>query len=74
MKEVKLNGGRTAKVRKAKGKDLLNAQRKINNPDELSYALIAETVELDGSPLLYEDVMEMDLDDVLILQEATSGE
>jgi hypothetical protein len=45
------------------------------NPEPLSvsFALIAELVRFEGRPLVYEDVLEMDLDDVLTLEAEVSG-
>ena len=40
------------------------------NPEPLavSFALIAELAEIDGRPIVYEDILEMELEDVLALQ------
>jgi len=69
LKEIKLPSGKMAKVRKAKGRDLLKAQRVAQRQDELSYALLAEITEIDGQRMVYEDFMDLDLEDILILQE-----
>ena len=37
-------------------------------PLAISFALIAELAQIDEKPIVYEDIMEMDLDDVLFLQ------
>jgi len=39
----------------------------------VSFALIAELATIDGKPLVFEDILEMDLDDVLALEEEVSG-
>jgi hypothetical protein len=39
----------------------------------VSFALIAELARIDGKPLVYEDVLEMDLDDVLALEAEVTG-
>ncbi len=39
----------------------------------VSFALIAEVVRVDEKPLVYEDVLEMDLDDVLTLEAEVMG-
>ena len=64
-KELTLPSGKIAIIEKGKGKDLLQAQIKAKTSDEIPYALIAE--------LVYEDILEMDLEDVLSLQGEISG-
>jgi len=39
----------------------------------VSFALIAELTRIDGKPLVYENVLEMDLDDVLALEAEVTG-
>ena len=73
MKQLSLPTGKTATIRGGKGKDLLNAQRKSKTPDEIMFALIAELTEIDEQPLIYEDLLEMELEDVLALQAEMSG-
>lgn len=73
MKELTLPSGKTAKFKDGKGRDLLNAQRKAKTPDEILFALIAEIAEIDGTAVIYEDLLEMDLEDVLTLQAEISG-
>lgn len=73
MKQVNLPTGKTATIRGEKGRDLLNAQRKSKTPDEIMFALIAELTEIDEQPLIYEDLLEMELEDVLALQAEMSG-
>lgn len=72
-KTLTLPSGKTAILEKGKGKDLLQAQMKAKSSDEIPYALIAELVEIDGQKLVYEDILEMDLEDVLALQSEISG-
>lgn len=73
MKNISLPSGKTAVLKDGKGLDLLNAQRKAKTSDEILFALIAELVEIDGQSLIYEDLLEMDLQDVLALQAEISG-
>lgn len=73
MKEITLPSGKTATIKDGKGKDLLNAQRKAKSPEEIMFALMAELVEIDGQNYVYEDLLEMDLDDILALQTEISG-
>ena len=73
MKELILPSGKTAKFKDGKGRDLLNAQRKAKTSDEILFALIAEVTEIDGEAVIYEDLLEMDLEDVLALQAEISG-
>lgn len=72
-KELTLPSGKIAIIEKGKGKDLLQAQIKAKNSDEIPYALIAELVEIDGQKLVYEDILELDLEDVIALQGEISG-
>lgn len=72
-KELTLPSGKIAIIEKGKGKDLLQAQIKAKTSDEIPYALIAELVEIDGQKLVYEDILELDLEDVIALQGEISG-
>lgn len=73
MKKITLPSGKTATFKDGKGKDLLNAQRKAKTSDEILFALIAEVAEIDGEIVIYEDLLEMPLEDVLALQAEISG-
>ena len=73
LKELTLPSGKIAIIEKGKGKDLLQAQIKAKTSDENPYALIAELVEIDGQKLVYEDILELDLEDVIALQGEISG-
>jgi hypothetical protein len=73
---VALPSGKTAAIRRGKGRDLMRAQRAVaGNPDSTAvvFALIAELAQIDGAPIIYEDVIEMDLGDVLVLQAEVTG-
>ena len=72
-KELTLPSGKIAIIEKGKGKDLLQAQIKAKTSDEIPYALIAELVEINGQKLVYEDILELDLEDVIALQCEISG-
>ena len=72
-KELTLPSGKIAKIENGKGYDLLQAQIKAKTPDEIPYALIAELTEIDGLKLVYEDILQLDLEDVILLQEEISG-
>jgi hypothetical protein len=68
---ITLPSGKAAALRKGKGRDLMRAQRAVAgsaHPDAVIFALIAELAQINGAPVVYEDVLEMDLDDVLVLQ------
>lgn len=73
VKELTLPSGKTATIRDGKGKDLLQAQIKAKNSEEIPYALIAELCEIEGQNLVYEDILEMALSDVIALQAEISG-
>lgn len=73
---ITLPSGKTAELRKGKGRDLMRAHRAVagnSEPMSLGFALIAELAQVDGKPLVYEDILEMDLDDVLTLEGEVSG-
>ncbi len=72
-KTLTLPSGKTATIENGKGRDLLQAQMKAKTADEIPYALIAELVEIDGQKLVYEDILELDLEDVIALQAEVSG-
>ena len=72
-KSFTLSNGKIAKVRNGIGYDLLQAQQKAKTSEEIPYALIAELAEIDGQKLVYEDILELDLEDVIALQAEISG-
>ena len=72
-KTLTLPSGKIATFEKGKGKDLLQAQIKAKTSDEIPYALLAELCEIDGQKLVYEDILELDLEDVIALQSEISG-
>jgi hypothetical protein len=55
---------------------LMRAQRAAAGRDgsAIVFALIAEVTRLDGRKIVYEDVLEMDLADVMVLQSEVIGE
>lgn len=73
QKELTLPSGKIAKIKAGRGFDLLEAQKKAKTSEEIPYALIAELVEIDGQALVYEDILELDLSDVIALQEIIAG-
>ena len=75
-RRLTLPSGREAEIRKGKGRDLIRAHRSVagnSEPMSVSFALIAELVQIDGKPLVYEDILDMDLDDVLTLEAQVTG-
>ncbi len=72
-KEITLSDGKIAVIKDGKGRDLLNTQKKAKSSDEIPYALIAELTEIDGNYLVYEDILELPIADVIQLQEAIGG-
>lgn len=75
-KALELPSGARAEVRKGMGRDLMRAQRAVAGGDASAvvFALIAELVLIDGRKIVYEDVLEMDLTDVMALQAEVIGE
>ena len=72
-KTITLPSGKVATIHKGVGFDLLQAQMKAKTAEEIPYALIAELVEIDGNKLVYEDILQLDLTDVITLQAEISG-
>ena len=75
-KTITLPSGAMAEVRKGRGKDLMRAHRAVRGKDDpmaIAFALIAELSNIDGKPIVYEDVLEMGLADVLALQTEIMG-
>lgn len=72
-KTLTLPSGKKAVINPGRGYDLLQAQMKAKNSEEIPYALIAELVEIDEQKLVYEDILELDLADVVVLQGEISG-
>jgi hypothetical protein len=76
VRTVTLPSGKTAAVRKGVGRDLMRAQRAAGAAADSSaivFALIAELTRVDGSRIVYEDVLAMDINDVLALQKEVAG-
>src|SRR5271167_2342819 len=73
---VELPSGARAEVRKGHGRDLMRAQRAAAGGDASAviFALVAEVARVDGRKLVYEDVLEMELADVMALQAEVIGE
>jgi|SRR5271156_2108186 len=67
---ITLPSGTHAEVRKGYGRDLMRAQRAAAGGDASAvvFALIAEVTLVNGRRIVYEDVLEMDLADVMALQ------
>lgn len=75
-RSVTLPSGKVAAIRRGKGRDLMRAQRAVagnSDPTAVVFALIAELAQIDGATIVYEDVVEMDLGDVLVLQAEVTG-
>lgn len=72
-KTITLPSGKVAVIRPGKGRDLIAAQRVAQNPEDISFALMAVLVTIDGAQLVAEDYMEMSLQDVLTLQGEVLG-
>src|SRR6204780_982124 len=73
---IELPSGKSAEVRKGFGRDLMRAQRAAAGGDAnaVIFALIAELTRVDGRKIVYEEVLEMELADVMALQAEVIGE
>lgn len=70
-RRVALPSGRTAELRAATVRDLLQAHRAAqfsNEPLVLAMALVAQVATIDGNTLVYEDLLELSAADGLMLQ------
>jgi hypothetical protein len=76
IRAIDLPSGSRAAVRKGHGRDLMRAQRAAAGSDASAviFALIAELTRVDGRKIVYEDVLEMYLGDVMALQDEVIGE
>ncbi len=73
---VTLPSGRAAIIREGRGRDLINAQRAVGKTAEstaLLQALVAVLCQVDGTDLVYEDVLDMPVADVLMLEAEVLG-
>lgn len=67
VREITLPSGAKATIRAGVGRDVYNAQRKAKEPADIMYHLISDLAQIDGKRVVFEDVMEMPLDDVMEL-------
>lgn len=70
------SSGKVAVIRKGKGKDMRIAARHVNpaqDPIGYAIALAAQLTEIDGNPVLPEDLDEMEMDDVGAIMGALPG-
>lgn len=69
-RELTLPSGAKATIRPGVGRDVYNAQRKAKEPADILYHLISDLAQIDGKRVVFEDLMEMPLDDVMELLSA----
>lgn len=76
LRTIELPSGVQAQVRAGIGRDLMRAQRVAagGEASAVIFALIAELVRIDERKIMYEDVLEMNLADVVVLQAEVVGE
>ncbi|OAM73765.1 hypothetical protein [Devosia elaeis] len=70
------SSGKVATIRKGKGKDMRLAARHVNpaqDPIGYAMALAAQLTEIDGNPVLPEELDEMEMDDVGAIMSALPG-
>lgn len=61
--EGDLGDGRKFKTFRAKGRHMQNALRVTDKPTEQSMVMAASVTEIDGTPLVYEDFLDLDFAD-----------
>ena len=74
---ITLPSGRVAVLRKAKVRDLLQAHRAVGfsgEPMEIAMGLIAQVAQIDGKPIIFEEVLELPAEDGLVLHVAVLEE
>ncbi len=67
---ITLSDGRVVTLAPAKGRHLLAAMRLSSDPNALALAVAAQVATIDGEPLVYEDLLEWPLRDVVLIQGA----
>lgn len=72
-REHTLPSGKVATIRPGIGRDMLAAQRVAPSNDEIPYAIIAMLCLIDGQVIVFEDVLDLDLADVIDLQKEVLG-
>lgn len=75
-KVITLSTGKVARCRGAIGRDLEKGAMVAMNPSSpmsLMMGVAAQVTEIDGKPIVYEDILEMDLVDVMQLIGAVGG-
>lgn len=60
--------GKKVIMRQGFGRDLRNAQIKANETADINFALLAEICTFDGQKIIFDDLLDMDLNDVIELQ------
>ncbi len=75
-RQIILPSGRIATIREGRGRDLITAQRAVGRTAEsnaMIQALVALLCIVDGKELVYEDVLDMPVADVLMLEGEVLG-
>jgi hypothetical protein len=75
-RQIVLPSGSVATARAGRGRDLIQAQRAVGKTAEstaLLQALVAILCKIDGKDVVYEDVLDMPVADVLILEAEVLG-
>jgi hypothetical protein len=74
MTEFTLTNGKKAEVTAGTGRDLIEAQRlAAGSHEQLIIALASRLLRVDGKPILYEDLLDWPMADVLVAIDAING-
>lgn len=74
MAEFTLANGKKAEMTTGTGRDLIEAQRlSAGNQEQLVIALASRLLRIDGKPILYEDLLDWPLVDVVAAIDALNG-
>jgi hypothetical protein len=68
--EIVLPSGKFATIRPLAGTDYLIAKKASDNGLDLMFSLICVAVRIDDKALLYTDLLQMDLRDIMSIQKA----
>lgn len=74
MAEITLSNGKTAEMTAGTGRDLIEAQRlAAGSNDQLVLALASRLLRVGGKPIVYEDLLDWPLLDVVAVIDALNG-
>jgi hypothetical protein len=78
-KTITLPSGKVATIREGTGADIMRSRRVLDeklmtDPTANVFSLMAQTVQIDGRPIVFEDVLAMKASDIIALEKEVLGE